>query len=145
VRGDSSRILVIGEKDVSGNLDTTSVLHHNSGMKRPLLSGFTILVALATLTRSAPACGDAPALGVSGMKAQLVIQGRAGSVRIGEPVFANLILPKGSQLLTGTLSRASCTSLQFAVVSSLRGKAHWHHSTRKFGSHVVLDECRSGE
>jgi putative transposase len=30
-------------------------------------------------------------------------------------------------------------------VSSLRGKARWHHSTRIFGSHVVLDECRSGE
>jgi hypothetical protein len=30
-------------------------------------------------------------------------------------------------------------------VSSLRGKAHWQHSTRIFGSHVVLDECRSGE
>jgi hypothetical protein len=30
-------------------------------------------------------------------------------------------------------------------VSSLRGKAHWRHSPRIFGSHVVLDECRSGE
>src|SRR5580704_16891200 len=30
-------------------------------------------------------------------------------------------------------------------VSSLRGKADWHHSTRIVGSHVVLDECRSGE
>src|ERR1700680_4151394 len=30
-------------------------------------------------------------------------------------------------------------------VSSVRGEAHWHHSTRIFGSHVVLDECRSGE
>jgi hypothetical protein len=91
-------------------------------MKRPLLSGFTILVALATLTRSAPACGDAPALGVSSTKAQLVIQGRAGSVRIGEPIFASLILPKDSQLLTGTLSRASCTSLQFAVEPA----SGWH-------------------
>lgn len=112
----------MGKGDVSGNLDTMSALHHNSGMKRPLLSGFTILVALATLTRSAPACGDPPALGVAGTKAQLVVQGRAGSVRIGEPISANLILPKGSQRLTGTLSRASCTSLQFTVEPA----SGWH-------------------
>jgi hypothetical protein len=113
---------MMGKGDVSGNLDTMSALHHNSGMKRPLLSGFTILVALATLTRSAPACGDPPALGVAGTKAQLVVQGRAGSVRIGEPISANLILPKGSQRLTGTLSRASCTSLQFTVEPA----SGWH-------------------
>jgi hypothetical protein len=30
-------------------------------------------------------------------------------------------------------------------VSSLRGKAHRHHSTRIFGSHNVLADCRSGK
>jgi len=28
-------------------------------------------------------------------------------------------------------------------VPSIRGKANWHHSTRVFGSHVVLDDGRS--
>jgi hypothetical protein len=110
------------EPDVSRNLDTTSALHHNSGMKRLSLSGVTFLVALATLTRSAPACGDPPVLGVAGTKAQLLIQAREGSVRIGEPVFANLILPKDSPLPTGTLNRASCTSLQFTVTPA----SGWH-------------------
>jgi hypothetical protein len=119
VRGDSSRIFVIRD------LDTTSVLHHDSGMKRRLLSGFTVLVALATLTRSAPACGDAQALGVVGTKAQLVILGRAGSVRIGEPVFANLILPKDAPLPTGRLSRATCTSLQFTVEPAVGWHEPW--------------------
>lgn len=106
-------------------IDTTSALHHNSGMKRPSLSGVTVLVALATLTRSAPACGDPPVVGVAGTKAQLVIQAREGSVRIGEPVFANLILPKDSPLPTGTLSRASCTSLQFTVTPASGWQDPW--------------------
>ena len=61
-------------------------------MKRPLLFGTMVLVALATLTRFAPACGDPPAQGDAGTKAQLVIQGPDGIVRIGEPIFANLTL-----------------------------------------------------
>jgi hypothetical protein len=113
---------MIGKGDVSGNLDTTSALPHNSGMKRPLLLGVTVLVALATLSQSAPACGNPPAQGVPGTKAQLVIQGRAGSVRIGEPISANLILPKDSQLPTGTLDRATCTSLEFTVEPA----SGWH-------------------
>lgn len=121
VRGDSSRIFVIGEKDVSGNLDTTSVLHHNSGMKRTLQFGFKVLVATA-LTRLAPACGDPLAQAVAGTKARLVIQGHDSIVRIGEPVFANLFLPKDSPLPTGRLSRASCTSLQFTVEPAVG----WH-------------------
>lgn len=80
-----------------------------------MLSGVTALVALAIPTQTAFFCGDPPAHAVAGPKAQLVIQGRAGSVRIGEPVVANLILPKDSQLPTGTLDRASCTSLEFSV------------------------------
>lgn len=115
VRGDSSRIVVIGEKDVSGNLDITSVLHHNSGMKRPLQFGVKVLVAVAALAGLAPACGDPLAQVAAGTKAHLVVQAQSGMIRIGEQVFANLILPKDSQLPTGTLSRASCTSLQFAV------------------------------
>jgi hypothetical protein len=95
---------------------------HNSGMKRSLLSGIAVLAALAALTHSAPACGDPPAQGVAGPKARLVIQGRAGSVRIGEPIFANLILPKDSRLPTGTLDRASCTSLEFTVEAA----SGWH-------------------
>jgi hypothetical protein len=114
-------------------------------MKRPLLSGVTILVALATLTRSAPACGDAPALGVAGTKAQLVIQGRAGSVRIGEPIFADLVLPKDSQLPTGTLNRASCTSLKFTVEPAVGWHDPWadwyysgipQHATGRDGPHT---------
>lgn len=84
-------------------------------MKRSLQFAVKLLVTLATLTRFAPACGDPPAQGVVGTKAQLTIQAHHGTLRIGEPVFANLILPKGSELTTGTLSRASCTSLQFTV------------------------------
>lgn len=84
-------------------------------MKQGLLSGIAVLVALAVLTQTALACGDPPAHAVAGPKAQLVIQGRAASVRIGEAIFANLILPKDSQLPTGTLDRASCTSLEFTV------------------------------
>src|ERR1700730_7672932 len=77
---------------LSCHLDTTSALQHNSGMKRPLLFGTMVLVALATLTRFAPACGDPPAQGDAGTKAQLVIQGPGGIVRIGEPIFPNLTL-----------------------------------------------------
>jgi hypothetical protein len=91
-------------------------------MKRQSLSCLTIFVALVTLTRSAPACGDPPTQEVAGSKAQLVIQDRAGSVRIGERVFASLILPKDSQLPTGTLDRASCTSLEFTVEPA----SGWH-------------------
>ena len=36
-------------------------------------------------------------------------------------------------------------TVPYVPQSSLRGKAHWHHSTRIFGSHVVLDERRSRE
>ena len=36
-------------------------------------------------------------------------------------------------------------TVPYVPQSSLVGKAHWHHSTRIFGSPVVLDECRSGE
>jgi len=115
VRGDSSRIVVIGEKDVSGNLDITSVLHHNSAMKRPFQFGVKVLVAVAALAGLAPACGDPLAQVAAGTKAHLVVQAQSGMIRIGERVFANLVLPKDSQLPTGTLSRASCTSLQFAV------------------------------
>jgi hypothetical protein len=115
VRGDSSRIGVIGEKDVSGNLDITSVLHHNSAMKRPFQFGVKVLVAVAALAGLAPACGDPLAQVAAGTKAHLVVQAQSGMIRIGERVFANLILPKDSQLPTGTLSRASCTSLKFAV------------------------------
>src|ERR1035438_8328124 len=100
-------------------------------MKRPLLSGVTILIAVATLTQNAPACGDPPAQVVAGTKAQLVIQGRAGSVRIGEPIFANLVLPKDSQLPAGTLNRASCTSLQFSVEPAVGWHdpwADWYYS-----------------
>jgi hypothetical protein len=104
-----------GKGDVSSNLDTVAAVPHNSGMNRRLLSRIAVLVALATLTQTAPACGDPPAQVVAGMRAQLVIQGRARSVRIGEPIFASLVLPNDSQLLTGTLIRASCTSLEFAV------------------------------
>jgi len=104
-----------GKRDVSSNLDTATAVTHNSGMKRPLLSGIAVLVALAAPTHAAPACGDPPAQGVAGMRAQLVVQGRAGSVRIGEPILANLILPKDSQLTSGTLNRASCTSLDVTV------------------------------
>ena len=66
------------------------------------------------LARMAPACGDPPAKRAAGTKAQLAIQPR-GAARVGEPVFASLILPKGSDLSEGTLSRASCTSFQFTV------------------------------
>ena len=110
------------EGDVSSNLDIASVLLDNSGMKRPLLLGVTVLVALATLTQTAPACGDSPAHAVAGPKAQLAIGGREGSIQIGEASFASLILPKDSQLAIGTLSRASCTSLKFTVEPS----SGWH-------------------
>ena len=110
------------EGDVSSNLDIASVLLDNSGMKRPLLLGVTVLVALATLTQTAPACGDPPAHAVAGPKAQLAIGGREGSIQIGEASFASLILPKDSQLAIGTLSRASCTSLKFTVEPS----SGWH-------------------
>jgi hypothetical protein len=91
-------------------------------MKRPLQFSVKVLVTLATLTRFAPACGDPPALGIAGAKPQLAIQAQDGSVRIGEQVFANLILPKDLELPTGTLSRASCTSLQFTVEPA----SGWH-------------------
>lgn len=91
-------------------------------MKRPLLLGVTVLVALATLTQTAPACGDPPAHAVAGPKAQLAIGGREGSIRIGEAISAGLILPKDSQLPIGTLSRASCTSFKFTVEPS----SGWH-------------------
>src|SRR4029077_9555146 len=32
-----------------------------------------------------------------------------------------------------------------SAAPSIRGKANRHHSTRVFGSNVVLDNCRSGE
>jgi hypothetical protein len=112
----------IREGDVSRNLDSTSVLPHNSGMKRLILSGATVLVALATLTQTAPACGDPPAHAVAGPKAQLAIGDREGSIRIGEAISAGLILPKDSQLPIGTLSRASCTSFKFTVEPS----SGWH-------------------
>jgi hypothetical protein len=114
-------------------------------MKRPLLSGVTILIAVATLTQNAPACGDPPAQVVAGTKAQLVIQGRAGSVRIGEPIFANLVLPKDSQLPAGTLNRASCTSLQFSVEPAVGWHDPWadwyysgipQHATGRDGPHT---------
>jgi hypothetical protein len=91
-------------------------------MKRPLLLGVAVLVALAAMHQTAPACGDPPARGVAGPKAQLVVQGRTGNVRVGEPVVANLILPKDSPLPTGTLHRASCTSLQVTVEPA----SGWH-------------------
>jgi hypothetical protein len=91
-------------------------------MKPLLVFGAKVVIALAMLARFAPACGDPPAQGVAGTKAQLVIQGHEGIVRIGEPVFANLVLPKDSPLPTGTLSRASCTSLQFIVEPA----SGWH-------------------
>jgi len=100
-------------------------------MNRPLEFGVKVLVALATLTQLAPACGDPPAQGVAGTKAQLVIQAQGGIVRMGERVFASLILPKDSQLPTGTLSRASCTSLQFAVGPAVGWHdpwADWYYS-----------------
>jgi hypothetical protein len=100
-------------------------------MNRPLKFGVKLLMALATLTRLAPACGDPPTNGVAGTKAQLVIQAQGGIVRIGEPVFANLILPKNSPLRTGTLSRASCTSLQFTVEPAVGWHdpwADWYYS-----------------
>jgi putative transposase len=34
-------------------------------------------------------------------------------------------------------------SVSCIPLSSVRGEAHRHHSTRVFGSHVVLDDCRS--
>jgi hypothetical protein len=70
------------EGDVSSNLDIASVLLDNSGMKRPLLLGVTVLVALATLTQTAPACGDPPAHAVAGPKAQLAIGGRKAVSRL---------------------------------------------------------------
>jgi hypothetical protein len=104
-------------------IDTGTTVTHDSGMKRLMLSGVTALVALATLTQTVSACGDPPAHAVAGPTAQLVIQGRAGSVRIGEQIFANLILPKDSQLPTGTLDRASWTSLEFTVEPA----SGWHN------------------
>ena len=120
-----------GEKDLSGNLDITSVLHHNSGMKRPLQFAVKVLVAFAALAGLAPACGDPLAQVAAGTKAQLVVQAQSGIIRIGEQDFANLILPKDSQLPTGTLRRASCTSLQFAVEPAVGWHdpwADWYYS-----------------
>jgi hypothetical protein len=56
---------MMGKEIVSSNLDTATADTHNSGMKRPLLSGIAVLVALAALTHTAPACGDPPAQGVA--------------------------------------------------------------------------------
>lgn len=100
-------------------------------MKRTLQFGVKVLVAVTALTRLVPACGDPLAQAVAGTKARLVIQGHDSIVRIGEPVFANLILPKDSPLPTGRLSRASCTSLQFTVEPAVGWHdpwAGWHYS-----------------
>jgi hypothetical protein len=134
-----------GKQALSRNLDTLPGLGHNSAMKRPLQFAVKLLLTLATLTRLAPACGDPPAQGVLGTKAQLTIPAHHGSVRIGEPVFANLILPKGSELATGTLSRASCTSLQFTVEPATGWHDPWadwyysgipQHATGRDGPHT---------
>ena len=107
---------------VTDDLNTAVLLRHNAALMRPLLFGVRWLVALATLTACALACGDHPTQVVAGVKAQLVIQSQDGILRIGDKVFANLILPKASQLPTGTLARASCTSFQFTVEPA----SGWH-------------------
>jgi len=84
--------------------------------------GFRIWLTLMIVTSLAVACGDPTSNATPGVKAQLVVQSVDGAVHIGEPVYANLILPKDSRLETGTLNRASCTSLEFKV----EPQTGWH-------------------
>jgi hypothetical protein len=91
-------------------------------MAAPLHFGFRVWLTLMIITSWAVACGDPASNSTAGPKAQLVIQSVEGAIRIGEPVYANLILPKDSPLETGTLYRASCTSLEFKV----EPQTGWH-------------------
>lgn len=84
-------------------------------MKAMLHSGLKLAATLVLLARLAPACGDPKADLVAGTNAKLAIPADGGQFRIGEAVYASLILPEGSKLPTGTLTRASCTSLEFKV------------------------------
>src|SRR5437764_15138636 len=91
-------------------------------MGRIVLSCLGRCAIVAVITSTAAACGDPGAPGIAKEKAQLVIQTDAGSIRMGEPVYASLILPKDSELQAGTLTRASCTSFQFTV----EPQVGWH-------------------
>ena len=83
---------------------------------RPVFSsGFKLAVIWIALAQMASACGNPKTDATAGPKAKLVVQTSDSSVRIGEAVYASLILPEKSPLPTGTLNRASCTSFQFHV------------------------------
>src|SRR5882724_414706 len=104
------------------NLDTRTTPGEDLPMKSAIQLSRQVILTLVIVTQLALACGDPSATATPGAKAQLIIGGSDGHVRVGEPVYANLILPKGSELLTGTLSRGGCTALEFKVEPS----TGWH-------------------
>jgi hypothetical protein len=91
-------------------------------MRTVISSGLRLGLTFLALARMAPACGDPNADATARPKAKRVVQTSEGAIRIGEAVYANLILPQKSPLPTGTLSRTSCTSFQFKV----EPKSGWH-------------------
>src|SRR6476619_7144463 len=99
-------------------------------MKSWLSSGWEVAAALVLLSRMAPACGDPSSDATAGAKAKLVVQTEDGRVRIGEVVYANLILPEKSKLQIGTLTRASCTSFKFKVEPQTGWRDPWIRYSR---------------
>jgi len=85
--------------------------------------GATVL-AVATL---AVACGNPLVEGSSEIKATLVVHSGSEHIRMGEPVFGSLILPRDSKLATGTLRRAGCTSFRFKIEPATGWHDPWQH------------------
>jgi hypothetical protein len=82
-------------------------------------------VLLALLAALAAACGDPKANGTPDLRAHLVLQSGSAPIRIGQRIHASLILPKDSALATGTIYRASCTSLSFQVAPAIGWRDPW--------------------
>jgi len=89
-----------------------------------VLRTIATVIAVATL---AGACGDPLVNGTAEAKAKLVLQSESDHIRMGERVYANLILPQDSKLSTGTLRRAGCTSFQFKIEPASGWHDPWQH------------------
>jgi len=75
----------------------------------------------------AVACGNHLVEGSSELKATLVVHSGSEHIRMGEPVFGSLILPRDSKLATGTLRRAGCTSFRFKIEPATGWHDPWQH------------------
>ena len=133
MRGPEVRVL----GSIHRNLDTWTQSPHTSCMRSTSRFFFLILILLAYLENPAFADDKPNGQATTGTTAQLVVPPR---MRIGELVNASLILPKDSQLSTGTLNRGGCTSLQFKVEPAIG----WHDPWADWYSGIVQHACSDG-